>query len=49
MTFLMILLAITVLLSAGTVRLVARDGRGPQPPPSSHFEDPRFRSPTARL
>ena len=45
MTFLMILLVLALLLSVETVRLVLHDGRGPQAPPSSHFEDPRFRSP----
>jgi len=45
MTYLMILLAIVVLMSIETVRLAIRDGRGPQRPPASHLEDPRFRSP----
>jgi hypothetical protein len=45
MTYLMILLAIVVLMSIETVRLAVRDGRGPQRPPASHVEDPRFRSP----
>ena len=48
MTFLFILLAVAVLLSADTVRRVITDGRGPQRPPASHFEDPSFLSPTAR-
>ena len=48
MTFLMILLLIAVALSVGTVRLIARDGRGPQRPPVSHFEDARFLSFGAR-
>jgi hypothetical protein len=48
MTFLMILLLAAVALSALTVRLVARDGRGPQRPPASHFVDNRFLSPLAR-
>jgi hypothetical protein len=45
MTYLMILLAIVVLMSIETLRLAVRDGRGPQRPPASHVEDPRFRSP----
>jgi hypothetical protein len=48
MTFLLILLAVSVLLSADTVRRVLTDGRGPQRPPVSHFEDPSFIAPTAR-
>lgn len=48
MTFLMILLVIAVLLSIATVRLVIHDGRGPQRPPASHFEDSRFVAPLAR-
>ena len=47
MTYLMILLAIVALMSFETVRLAIRDGRGPQRPPASHVEDPRFRSPAA--
>jgi hypothetical protein len=45
MTFLIILLAIAAVLSVEAVRLVIRDGRGPQRPPASHYEDPRFDSP----
>jgi hypothetical protein len=45
MTFLLILLAMAVALSFETIRLVIRDGRGPQRPPSSHFDDPQFRAP----
>ncbi len=45
MTFLMILLAIVVAMSAETIRLAVRDGRGPQRPPRSHVDDPRFESP----
>lgn len=48
MTFLMILLLIAVAMSVGTVRLIVRDGRGPQRPPVSHFVDTRFVSPLAR-
>ena len=36
------------MLSADTVRRVITDGRGPQRPPVSHFEDPSFISPLAR-
>ena len=45
MTYLMILLAIAVAMSAETIRLAVRDGRGPQRPPRSHLDDPRFKSP----
>ncbi len=48
MTFLLILLAVAVLLSADTVRRVITDGRGPSRPPVSHFEDPSFIAPIAR-
>ena len=48
MTFLLILLAVAVLMSADTVRRVITDGRGPQHPPVSHFQDPDFIAPTAR-
>jgi tetrahydromethanopterin S-methyltransferase subunit C len=48
MTFLIILLAVAVLMGADTVRRVLTDGRGPQRPPVSHFEDPAFLAPTAR-
>ena len=49
MTFLMILLLIVAALSVASVRLLVRDGRGPQRPPVSHFEDPRFRGPPGAL
>ena len=45
MTYLMIFAVVAVLLSAETVRLALRDGRGPQRPPRSHLDDPRFKSP----
>ena len=45
MTYLMILLLIVVAMSVQSVRLIVRDGRGPQRPPVSHFEDARFRAP----
>ena len=48
MTFLLILLAVAAILSADTVRRVITDGRGPQRPPVSHFEDPDFIAPIAR-
>jgi hypothetical protein len=48
MTFIIILLAVAALLSADTVRRVITDGRGPQRPPVSHFEDPDFIAPAAR-
>jgi hypothetical protein len=48
MTFLLILLAVAVLLSAETVRRVLNDGQGPQRPPVSHFQDPDFLAPSAR-
>lgn len=48
MTFIMLLLAVAVVLAADTVRLVLRDGQGPQRPPVSHFQDPEFLAPTAR-
>lgn len=47
MTFLMILLVVAAVMAVETVRAVLHDGRGPQRPPSSHFQDPRFRSPAA--
>jgi hypothetical protein len=48
MTFLLFLLAVAVLMGSDTVRRMWRDGRGPTPPPASHFEDPRFLAPTRR-
>ena len=45
MTFLVILLVLAAALGFGTLRLMIRDGRGPQRPPLSHFEDPQFRAP----
>ena len=47
MTFLILLSVVAALMIAGTLRLLVHDGRGPQRPPASHFQDPRFRSPTA--
>ena len=48
MTFLILLLLVAATLSIATVRLIAHDGRGPQRPPVSHFEDARFVAPLAR-
>jgi len=48
MTFLLLLLAVAALSMAGTVHLLLHDGRGPQRPPVSHFEDPSFIAPLAR-
>ena len=45
MTYLMIFAVVAVLLSAETIRLAVRDGRGPQRPPQSHVDDARFHSP----
>ncbi len=45
MTFLLIVLALAVALGFESIRLVSRDGRGPQRPPASHFDDPQFRAP----
>lgn len=48
MTFLILLLLVATALVAATVRLIVHDGRGPQRPPVSHFEDHRFVAPLAR-
>jgi hypothetical protein len=48
MTFLMILLLIVAAMSVASLQLIIRDGRGPQRPPVSHFEDARFVAPLAR-
>ena len=48
MTYLMILLLIVVAMSVESIRLIVRDGRGPQRPPVSHYVDNRFVSPLAR-
>jgi hypothetical protein len=47
MTFLIILLLVAAVLSIQTIRLLIHDGSGPQQPPTSHFQDPQFRSPSA--
>ena len=48
MTYLLILLVIVAVMSVESIRLMVRDGRGPQRPPASHLDDPRFHSPGAR-
>ncbi len=48
MTFLTILLVLALLAIAATLRDVFEDRGRPQPP-SSHFEDPTFRAPAARI
>jgi hypothetical protein len=48
MTFLILLLLVAAVMTAATVRLVSHDGRGPQRPPASHFQDARFVAPLAR-
>jgi len=47
MTFLLIILVISAVMAAGTINLLIHDGRGPQGPPKSHYQDPRFSSPAA--
>ncbi|MQW76400.1 hypothetical protein GHK92_10975 [Nocardioides sp. dk4132] len=48
MTFVILLLVLAAVLLGGTLRLLARDSRGPAAPPSSHVQDPQFRAPGAR-
>ncbi len=48
MTFLMLLLALATVAVAATLRDVFADRGRPQPP-TSHFEDPTFRAPAARI
>lgn len=48
MTFLLILLALASIAIAATLRDVFEDN-GRTRPPSSHFEDPTFRAPAARI
>jgi hypothetical protein len=45
MTTLMILLVMAAVLSAVAIRAAILDGRGPQHPPTSHYQDPRFQAP----
>lgn len=47
MTFLMILLVVAAAMAVATIRFIAHDGRGPQRPPTSHWDDARFRAPLA--
>lgn len=47
MTYLMILLLIVAAMSVASIRMLVRDGRGPQRPPVSHWDDARFRAPLA--
>ena len=46
MMFLMLLLLVATALAVETVRRTRHDGRGPSRPPTSHLEDPQFRSPS---
>ena len=46
MTFLILILSVLALaLVVDAVLLALHDGRGPQRPPASHFDDPQFRTP----
>ena len=47
MTFLLILAAFAVSLAVGTLWYAVHDGTGPQGPPRSRTDDPRFHSPAA--
>ena len=47
MTFLLILLAVALVLSAHALFRDLHDDRSLYGPPASRFEDPQFRSPTA--
>ena len=48
MALLIILLAVVALTVAATLRDVFEDRGRPQPP-TSHFDDPTFRAPAARI
>lgn len=48
MTLLLILLALAAIAIAATIRDVFED-RGRPNPPKSHFDDPTFRAPAARI
>lgn len=48
MTFLMIFVALAIIASVATLRDVFGDGGRPKAP-TSHFEDPTFRAPAARI
>lgn len=47
MTFLIVLLVIAAAMAVATIRSITHDGRGPQRPPASHWDDARFRAPLA--
>ncbi len=47
MTLLILFLVVATAMSIEAIRMVLHDGRGPQRPPHSHFEDPRFQAPAA--
>lgn len=47
MTFLIILLVIAAAMAVATIRSITHDGRGPLRPPTSHWDDTRFRAPLA--
>ena len=48
MFILIITLAVAVVLTIATIRLVLHDGPGAQRPPASHFTDSAFLPPGAR-
>lgn len=45
MIFFVVLLALTALLAALTVRAMVHDSRGTRRPPRSHLDDPAFHGP----
>jgi hypothetical protein len=49
MTFLVILLALALVAITATLRDVFADRDRPRKAPTSHFEDPTFRAPAARI
>jgi len=49
MTLLMILVALAVVAIAATIRDLFEGDRDRRNPPTSHFEDPTFRAPAARI
>lgn len=46
MTFLLLLLALSLLPIGATLRAMRHDGRGPASPPTSHTCDPHFCAPS---
>ena len=42
MTFLIFLAVVALLMGTDTIRRMWHDGSGPDQPPVSHFDDPRF-------